>query len=245
MLKKAISVIALAILVLQVQTVNAQECSYDKQVELNDLAATVKATYEEVEIDTGRTQHPVDEEGMIDTEKEIPLLEKGFKVKILNITEELYVRITDGEGLNRTYKYSDTNNGTIELEARNADTVRNYRIEILAAKDNCAGTSLRNAYVVTPKYNLYSEYQFCKEHSNLDYCSEYTTSDTLSLDSFLKKIENYKDDAKNKKNENDKKGIINFIKENKILFIIITSIVVIAGVATAAIIVIKRRSRLI
>ena len=243
MRKSAKCVLATLLMFCFAGNVKAAECSYDKQVELNNQAATVKAIYEEVEIDTGETKSYVDPEtGIIDTENQIAVKVKGFKVNIMNITNDIMVKVNGSN-----YYYSDTNNGTLTLPARTADEVRNYDIKISAYGGDCAAEDLRTINLVTPMYNYYSELNFCKENPDFEYCQEYVTIPVSdNLDEFLNKAGNYseKNNGKEVKKE-DKKSFVDILKENKTIVIISVSGIMVVGVATAAIIVIKRRSRLI
>lgn len=243
MRKSAKCVLAALLMCSFIRNVNATECSYEKQVELNNQASTVKATYEEVEIDTGETKSYVDPEtGLIDTEIQEAVKVKGFKVNIMNITNDIMVKV-DGN----SYYYSDTNNGTLTLSAKTADVVRTYDVKISAYGGGCAAEELRAITLVTPMYNDYSELNFCKENPDFEYCQEYVTTPVNdNLDEFLNKANSYSgvEEQKNEKKE-DKKSIVDILKENKKIVIISVSGIMVVGVATAAIIVIKRRSRLI
>lgn len=232
-----------------VVNVNAAECSYEKQVELNNIASTVKATYEEVQIDTGETESYVDDEGIIDESNQVPILKKGFNVKILNLTEKLYVVVkNDHDRSEKTYYYKDTNNGTIDLGNKEADEIYTYTITIRGMEEDCSGYELRTITVVTPVYNPYSEYNFCKDYPDFEYCQEYITDASFSLEDFLAKSAEYSEKKQNVLTEEEQKEdnkILNFIKENKKILTIIGIIILIAGVTTIVIIIIKRRSRLI
>lgn len=229
--------------------VDAAECSYEKQVELNNLAATVKATYEEVEIDTGETYSYVDDDGIIYPDNQIPVKGKGFNVKLLNLTNDMSATITSDDGrINKTYFYSNSKDGTVDLGNVLANKVVTYTIKIYSNVEGC-NLDLRTIMLVTPMYNSYSEMGFCSDYPNFEYCQEYTTDTTYNLKDFREKAEEYR--KTNKKEENKEKTnktenkFLNFIKNNKKLLIVIGSIILIAGVTTIVIIIIKKRSRLI
>lgn len=252
MRKSAKCVLAALLTLCFAGNVNAAECSYEKQVKLNDIASTVKATYEEVEIDTGDTTYYVDPNtGAVDTNKIIPIKEVGFNLKIINMTNNIYIvanNITTGE--TKTYYYSDSNKGTINLGQKMADEIYTYKFQILSTDNECPGINLRTIDLVLPRYNYFSELEVCEKYPEYSYCQRFLTN-TQDIDymEFEKGIENYKQTTKNeeikkKKEENLKNKIKRIIEENKII-ILITTVVVVAGVATTAIIVNKRRSRLI
>ncbi len=233
--------------------VNAAECSYEKQVELNNLAATVKATYEAVDIDSGYTVYDVNPEtGEVDPTKEVPFYQKGFKVKVLNLTDELSITINnDTTGESKTYFYSDTENGTITLDAKVADQTYSYTMSIHASSGCEYESDLRSLNLITPMYNDFYGMGYCKENPDFEYCQEYIGSPLgISLNEFYEAADKYdakKDQTKKETKEN--KSFISKIKEffesNKKLVIIVVSIVIILGVATTAIIIVKRRSRMV
>lgn len=233
--------------------VDAAECSYEKQVELNNLAATVKATYEEVEIDTGETVYYMDPEtGVEDTSKTINVTEKGFKVSILNITNDIYVNVkNENTGESKDIYYRDTNNGTIQLDTYKADQLVTYTIKVYGLSE-CPGYDLRTITLVTPIFNPYYDTVFCEQYPNFELCSEYTTNTELTLDEFLRQSNEYRKNHNPVTSEIEKKESLSLIERikqffntNKTIIIIIVCAIAIVGVATAAIIVIRRRSRLI
>lgn len=249
------SVITIILLLVFTINVNAAECSYEEQVKLNDIAATLKATYEEIDYETGEMSYYVDPEtGIIDTDRLEKETTKGFKVSLLNITDQIQVEVTnETTGETNTYNASNTDNGTVILTARPADMIYNYKFVIRARGGDCTGTELRIMNLVVPKYNEYSDTSACTDYPNYQYCQKYLTTD-LDIDflTFYSGLDKYKETNPIKeetKTEETKlslsERIKEFINKNKTVLIIIGSVVVIAGVATTAIIVVRRRSRLI
>ena len=232
--------------------VNAAECSYEKQVELNNIASTVKATYEEVKIDTGETVSYMDPEtGIEDPSKQVPVKLNGFKTYVLNVSDDIYITVkNENTGNERTIYYSDTNNGKVTLDLYEADELVTYTIKVYGNND-CPGKELRTITFVTPIYNVFSKLEFCKQYPEFEWCSQYITGQKISLNKFLEESEKYKNANKLviKEKENKKESFLDKLKknldENKKTIMIIMTIVVIVGGTTTAIIVIKRRSRLI
>lgn len=250
MLKKAISVIVLALAVCTMQNVNAEEeCSYTKQVELGNAAASVKGVYEEVEIDTGEFTYEVDEDGLMDDEPTIPIIEKGFNVKILNLTPEVMVSVTSSDGRYNSefFRYNDENKGIIDLGQYAANKVVTYNITAIADGDECRGEQLKTLSIIVPMKNPYYEYEFCKQNPKIQYCSEFIVDEPMSFEQFQRRTaeKTAKILEKEKSAKKNKKGFMEYLKENKKMVIILGSVLVVTGVTTAAIIVIKRRSRLI
>lgn len=233
-----------------VVNVSAEECSYEKQVELNNIASTVKATYEEVEIDTGETTYYVNPEtDEVDINKEVSVTQKGFDIKILNITDDLYITITNqNTGDSKDYYYSNSNSGTISLGVINAQEITTYSIKISAYR-NCSGQELRTINLVIPKYNEYSELAFCNENPDFQYCQKYVTSEDydITFEQFYKAMEKYKEENPLKEEivkKEDKDKFKEFFEKNKKVLIIAIAILIVGG-TTTVIIVIRRRSRLI
>ena len=261
MRKKAKYILASLLMFCFTTSVKAEECSYEKQVELNNIAATVKATYEETKIDTGLKTHPVDPAtGEIDPNKEEPYYEDGFKVKILNITENIYVRVADTskttsyydedgdliEDEKETYYYyEDTDKGTLTLDTISADTIHTYEIEIYDLAEDCSIGELRKITFRTPMYNSYSSLGACVENPEFEYCKKYISQPlNITLTDFMKRYDEYIE--KNQKVTEEKENKLkDFYEKNKKVILITGSILIIVGVATTAIIVIRRRSRLI
>ena len=246
MRKSAKCVLSALLMFCFIGNVKAAECDYQKQVELNDLASTVKVTYEEVEIDTGEQyidDMKFDENGnnIIITRKV-----KGFKVKLINLAENLSVEVSNDLGLNKFISYEDTNKGMVELATDTADKIINYTINVSVETGVCAGQELRTINVLVPKYNLYSETSYCKENPGFEYCKEYTTDnnqmDYIQFDEAAKKYDLTKEKKEEKKEQTKLEKVLEVLNENKVIIISSVSIIVIL---TTGIIVVKRRRRLI
>lgn len=247
MRKNAKYILATLLLLCVTTSVNAEECDYAKQVELNNEASTVKAIYEETEIDTGMTTYYIDEETEeVDESKIIPLTEKGFTVKILNITENIYVHVSnDYDNTEKDYYYKDTDNGVLVLNSFASDNVYNYKITVRGNSDGCSGKELRNITLMVPKYNEFSQLSACDEYPDFQYCQKFTSSmEEITISEFQKKLDEYK------KNNKSQTAIEREIKEkndeekNKKMIIIAVVCLIVVGVATSVII-IRKRSRLI
>lgn len=233
-----------------VVNVNAAECSYEKQVELNNIASTVKATYEEVEIDTGETTivtENTEEHKMGDV---IKITKPGFAVKILNISNDIGVTIEDSYSNSKTYYYSDTDNGSLTLEAVPADDVITYTISVFGFTNDCAGTELRTITVVTPVYNSYSEYLACDNYPEYEYCQKYLTTNTdISFDKFTEGLNQYANQIENnqkvEEENTNKNSIMDFIKKNKQVIILIISVLAVISLIIIIIFMIRKKKRII
>lgn len=231
-----------------VVNVNAAECSYEKQVELNNIASTVKATYEAVDIDSGEKYY----DGTFDENGNPNMTEyyvKGFKVKLLNLTNDLIAEVTNSLGQTRTITYADTNNGSVDLWTNSAENLITYTINIRATDGECGGTDLRTIDLLIPRYNYYSETSFCQNNPEFEYCQEFTTAssdiDLIKFDEMSKKYT----EEKNKDNKQEKSQKNSFLNKIKIFFkekgVLVFSIIGIVGVIIVVLLVIRKRRRLI
>ena len=266
MRKKAKYIVATLLMFCFATSVKAEQCSYERQVELGEEASTVKVAYEMVDYDTGYTTHEVDEYGNIDPTKEIPVIEEGVRLKIMNITEDIYVRVIDlsedetempddydNEEVSDSalrnagyYYYGDSDNGIVYLNPVTTSYIHQYKLYVYATDPECGDKSLRTIDFNTPMYNSYSGIEACKNIPEFEYCQKYvTTPIDISIQEFTKECKEYEAKEKEKNEEKNKKTISNFYKKNKKVILIAGGCILIVGVATAAIIVIRRRSRLI
>ena len=247
MRKKAKYIVTSLLLFCFATSVKAEGCPYEKQVELNKEASTVKAVYEEIEIDTGITGFIEDE-----PDKEVKLTEKGFKIKLLNVTDNISVSIvdeSDEEAIPEDYYSKDADeNGVITVGEIKADQIHTYKITVDAKGGDtgeCAGKNLRTFTLMTPMYNPYSELSVCDEYPDFQYCQEYSTSiQAIGTLEFYDKLEKYQKISKSQ-TELKEKAKKEKEKKNKKILYIAGGCILVVGVATAAIIVIRRRSRLI
>ena len=267
MRKKAKYIVATLLMFCFAASVKAEQCSYEKQVELGEVASTVKVAYEMVDYDTGYTTYEIDEDGNIDPTKEIPLIEEGVRLKIMNITEDIYVRVVDlseeetempddfgneevsDDALRNAgyYYYGDSDNGTVYLNPVSTSYIHQYKLYVYPTDSDCGDKLLRIIDFNTPMYNNYSNIKACENIPEFEYCQKYvSTPIEVSLPEFLEECKKYEAKEKEEKEKNSKKTTLkSFYKKNKKVILIAGGCILIAGVATAAIIVIRRRSRLI
>lgn len=241
----------LAIVVLIPNLVNAESaCSYNEQAEINNIVANVKASYEVVEVSAGKVldiDHQ-DENGNI---PEIEYFEKGFDISILNITEDIYVKVTNkNDNSVMTYKFADTNNGTLTFRTMDIEKLNTYTFEVYANKYQCVGELFRKFTLDTPMYNPYSEMIACQENPEFYYCQAFIPSENITLNEFKTKVNEFENDKKlEEEKEKNKKSFIERIKEfysnNSILINILGIGIVLMGVGATVILVKKKRSRVL
>lgn len=242
----------LAIILSTPNLVNAASaCSYSEQAEMNNIVANVNASHEATDIYGGKTLDidNVDEFGNI---PEIDFYVKGFKIDILNITEDIYVKVrNDHDSSVLTFYYKDTNEGIATFQTKNSDALITYTVEIYSNKYSCVGEKFREFTFTTPMYNDYSQLQVCTDYPEFYYCQEFISSENVGWDTFYSNLEKYKEEKVKKEQEEAKnKSIIERIKDfYKQNAIVINSvgivIVVIMGAATTVILIKKKRSRVL
>ena len=225
-------------------------CSYNEQAEINTIVSNVKANYEAVDIYAGKTLDidKQDENGNI---PEIDHYIKGFNINVLNITEDIYVKIKNDLDENvATFKYSDLKEGIATLQVKETTKLVTYTIEVYSNKYACAGEIFRKISLTTPIYNEYANLAACKENPDFYYCQEYISSNKITVNEFLNKLEEYKAQKEQESIEEEQKNnfwykIKKIYEENKITIYAIGMIFVVMGVTTTVILIKKKRSRVL
>lgn len=228
------------------------ECDATESNKLSSLANNVRASQEviqkEFELEVG--DNPPDglsEEELANYKKKVDY----FKIYISNITEELYVVVTNNNTKqSKTYNYQDSQNGTIYFEEEVGSEIVNYTINVHASgKTNCNSKNLRTFYVTTPMYNLFSESSLCEGIKEFYLCHEYLSVKT-TFEKFEDLTNQYRDgklkaDGSIKDDDKKNNGIFGFIKEHKGTVIIASLAIITIGGLVTVIIVKKQRSRIV
>ena len=120
-----------------VPSVKAAECSYSEQAELNRKAGNVKINYEVI------TEKQEFDDMTVDVEK--------FKISILNVTEELYVAVSNDRGLKeKVYYDTDAKDGEISFVWDDTSEVANFTVDVYASSQtNCASQKLTTVHKKT------------------------------------------------------------------------------------------------
>lgn len=244
MKKINVFLVVLAVFLSPLKFVQAESsCSYSEQVEFNNLAANIRATYEAVDIYYGKA---IDIDG---TGEEVDVYSRGLKISILNITDDIYIKvkntITEEE---KTYYYKDTIDGVLTFDTDEVDEVTAYQVEIYANKYSCINELYRVYSFTTPRYNSYSKMEICKDNPGFYYCQEFVQSKEIDINTFYKNLDNYKIKEEEKIEEESKTfwdRIKEFYGEHALVINLTASVIIIAGVTTTVILVKKRRSRVL
>lgn len=218
--------------------VNAEVCSYTEKANYSKLASNVKVTYEEYEEDVDPDSYtPGDSSGDV-----IPKA-LYFKIKILNVTDDLYVKLENSVNKETKYiTYKDTDEGTYTLDWIDLDNVATLTYTIYASeKTICSGEKLKTGTLTLPRYNQYHDMLVCEDIKDFYLCEKYVAIPDEN-GYFSKKIEEYKktlgkDDNGDTKPDKEKEK-----KNYKKVAIIGISILVVAGGATIYLVENKRRS---
>lgn len=249
-MKKFMAVFLMLVVMLSWTSVDAASlCSYERQVELKKAASAVKLTYEEaqeeVDPDTyGPPDAPVEGDGI--------LYRNYFKIKILNVTEDIYVKLENSYNEDVKYiRYEDTDEGVFSIDWKNTDEVVTFTYTVFTSnKTECVNEKLNSGMFTIPKYNRYHTAVMCKDIPDYYLCQKYITTN-ITFESFYENVSYYLEKNKKeeiykeeKENENTIKTITNFIKDKKI-FVVVASILFVGGVVTTVIVVKKRRSRVL
>lgn len=248
-MKKIIAVFLMLVVMLSWTSVDAASlCSYERQVELKKIASAVKLTYEEAEEEVdpdtyGPPDSPVEGDGI--------LYRNYFEIKLLNLTEDIYVKLENSYNDDVKYiRYEDTDEGTFSIDWKNTEEVVTFTYTIFTSnKTECVNEKLSSGMFTIPKYNRYHNSVICEDIPDYYLCQKYISTN-VTFESFYENVNYYLEKNKNEdKNEEEKEkgkvvnNIFDFLKDNKI--IIIASILFVGGVVTTVIVVKKRRSRVL
>lgn len=244
-------------------------CDVSETNKLTNLAVNVKASYEVLEGEYEKCEFPElseDQEAVsLDCEYSPPdgLTAEELKdyvatynyinIKITNLTEELYVVVTNELSNEKaTYTYQDSNQGVINIRQDDIRNIVNYKIEVYSSSStSCANTKLYTLTLVTPAYNEYSEYALCEDAQDFYLCQpfvSYNIEDIADFQSFVELVQKYKDGQVNEEGEETEEieqesSFQGFVKNHKGIIIgTVVGIVVIGGIVTV-IIVRKQRSK--
>lgn len=211
------------------------KCNNEESKKVKDAAQGVEVSYTIKKMYVGKTID-IDSPDM----PEVDTYDYGFEIAIKNITEDIYVVVkNDYSDDVFTYHYADTENGVKNFESIATDEFVNFTFEVKSESDKCKDENYRKISLETPKYNIYSGYQFCSDNPNNKVCKMFITEDVSAKD-YAIEVDAKKNDSL-KVNENKTNVVTTLVKDNKYLFIIGGIVIVIIGVATIFVKINKRR----
>ena len=200
-------------------------CTYEEKQELSEESKTINAYFE------------------ADVSNNI------FKFNLVNLSENLYVVLSND--INDT-KYTiyglDLKDGNYSYDEPEINKSGTYTLNIYSNKGECVGENISSRRIKKGVINKFAKQDVCKGLEEYYYCnSVLNTEINISDDEVYKKIEDYKN-LSIEKNEvvEEKFNIKDFIKEHKMIFIIICSILfIIVVVVIIKIYLNKRKSKLL
>ena len=210
-------------------------CTYEDQAKLNNISANVKVSYEEATgtLDPNKYITP---EIYIGTDKEnAPITYNYFKINIINITKDLYVKISNNLNSNvNTINYSDTTDGLYSYDWKDLSKVAELTIDVYSSKEtNCPNELYYKSYFTVPRVNEHSFDDVCSENADYYLCQKYVTYDPIDYDSFYEKMDTYVEEKLNiensSSNETNKtffQKIIAFISKQKYIFIGVLAVII-------------------
>ena len=244
MKKKLRLLIAIPAFLLFTSVVSASKCEYSELSKINKEAAAVKVTYEEVKT---KVEDP-NAYGGSDVGYDYDLYDTYFKVNISNLTDNLYVKITNSvDNSTKTLYGTDAVDGVVSFNWTDLSSVANLTVKVYSSSNtSCQDEEILVNYATLPMYNDYSTWKACQDNKDSSVCKTYVTQE-VTYDAYKKLADKQEKERTEKINEDSEDGgITKFVKKNKKGFIIGGSIIIVAGVvATCVVVNRRRRSRLI
>ena len=146
--------------------VNA-ECDFKEKGKLQSLASNLNFTYNYKQKDD---------------DENFPGIE--FSVTVANLRPELYIVDLNTK---KTYYYNENKEVTIDGYSDGISV----RFAVYANSGNCKDQHLITNYVSLPSYNRYHIDKVCEDVTGYQLCNRWSRV-TLSYDTFVKKVTNYK-----------------------------------------------------
>lgn len=171
-----------------------------------------------------------------------------YNIKVSNITDDIMLT-TD---LYAYQKEDADDDGFINIDN---DFIPGEKVVFYirgSSSSKCKGSVILTKNIDVPYFNEYSTRPECSGLENYDICSENTNTSTISEEKFLQYIDQAKKKEleKNKPNEvvqekrNFLNEIIDFIKNNTILFVLIVAMIILLIVVIIIVIIKKNRSKI-
>lgn len=215
----------------------ASSCDYETQVKLNSEANNIKTSYEVKEIKTGKQIVSDMGEGMEDE------VYTGVEVSIYNLTENLYLKVTNLQtSETKTYYYADTNDGSITFTRgeEGLSEIVTYQVTVYSNHSDCKDEELKKVNIVTPRYNTFSAEALC-QNSTKYYCQTYITEElNMTFEDFVKQATAALKDNETKPEDQTEKQESFFEKYGVYMIAVIG--VILIGVVTTVIVRNKQRS---
>lgn len=209
---------------LMINYVNAETCTLEKQVEVNNAAGAVSATGSPYEYEyVTENSESGEEETFTDY---------IGTIFIYNLTPDIYAIVDDGTTKQRV-NYEEKYDGDALVSTDAMSVVKNYTVSIYAVNTSCNKNAIREINVTIPRLNNYYYDSLCQTYPDYFYCSQFMTVDSISYDDFRDGIAKYASQKKAEDDENRKQGILNetktFLKKHW-LVVLVVIIVLASGI---------------
>ena len=248
MKKNILLVLLLIIAILQVNVNAASLCSHEKQVELQKKAASVKVTYEEATEEADPNSYGSPESVGEQYAEDKVLYIDYFKLKILNVTEDIYIKLENSVNKDIKYiRYEDTDEGEFTIDWKDLTQVVTFTYTIYTSdQTECPNEQLYSGIVALPMKNRFYSKAVCRDIPEFELCQKYTTIN-ISYGKFEENVKYYLEKKNKVEDPEEKDNILSktFWEKNKIPVIIGVSIIFVGGVVTTVIVIKKRRSRVL
>ena len=228
-------------------------CDVTETNTLNSLATNVRISYEVVQVEIPMDENFNPPDGVSDEDMEdYVAYQDYFRFYISNVTEELYIVVTNQEtNERRTYTYDDVVDGVITFDEVVGISITNYTIEVYSSSaTNCPDSLLYTWYETTPMYNVFSESSLCVGIEEFYLCHEYLSVDT-SFENFNQLVWEYRAGHIDDNGEEiiepveDDGGFFEFISDHLVVVIVVAVIIVAAGGLITFVVIKKQRSRIV
>ena len=158
----------------------------------------------------------------------------NFTINITNVTDDIYVSYLNPSTLSYESLYGA---GEKNIQVVSGTSLK---FVIYSNDHNCPGEELMTKYITTPNYNVFSNYDECKQYPNFKYCQVWLST-SITHEQFQSEFNNYtKSVESNKKSQVDKSAfwdeIVTFFEDNTPILIFGA---VLIGILIITIIVVK------
>ena len=167
----------------------------------------------------------------------------ALKIIIEGITDNIYVKLTnDIDTDEATYKKENTNNGVVDFVQIDNAFIRTYDVKVYSANEECGDLLYREFTFILPRVNELIKMPMCESYPDMDSCKLfiYDESSTSMIKQYNKEKEEKLKEIEENKNKEEKKSIIDCIKDNKV-YIIAGGLLIVLVVVGIVVIVKKRR----
>lgn len=219
----------LLLLIVPAFNANALTCSSTENLNLKKEANNVEFSYDLEDL----SEKKILEVGNNKTSYVIPKYK--FTISVYNIKDDIYIKISNDVNKDIITVYPEIlDKGTYSFEHFDYSNIYKYKLSVYSKKSSCKDELIGTKTLTVPKYNPYSQYEYCKTSSE-DFCKKFIKEDNgfYSDEAFIKHI--------NELNKNEEsKSLKEQIKDNKVLII---TIVLVALVASASFVIVGQLLR--